>query len=354
MTPEPVIVYTDGLLHTIAAKTCHGLLRGSDRFRPVAVVDGKHGGEDAGLAIGPKPVGVPVYASLEEGLEALSEREAIKTLVVGVAFPGGALPKSARGTIAEAIQTGLNVVCGLHELLSEDEEFSSLAKEHGVTLTDVRKPRRTRDLRFWKGEIYGVKAKRIAVLGTDCAVGKRTTCRFLYTACREAGLKAEMIYTGQTGWMQGYPYGFIFDSTPNDFVSGELEKAIVDCDRALSPDFIFLEGQSALRNPSGPCGTEFLLSAACHGVVLQHAPGREHFHDQDHPKSRIPSVESEIALIQAYGVPVLAVTLHEEEMDDTSIAKVREELEARLGIPVVRPWKEGVGQLVPLLRSLGN
>ena len=35
-----------------------------------------------------------------------------------------------------------------------------------------------------------------------------------------------MIYTGQTGWLQGGEYGFIFDSTLNDFVSGELENAI--------------------------------------------------------------------------------------------------------------------------------
>jgi hypothetical protein len=31
------------------------------------------------------------------------------------------------------------------------------------------------ELHFWKGEIFKVKAARIAVLGIDCAVGKRTT-----------------------------------------------------------------------------------------------------------------------------------------------------------------------------------
>jgi hypothetical protein len=38
-----------------------------------------------------------------------------------------------------------------------------------------------------------------------------------------------MIYTGQTGWMQGSKYGFIFDTTLNDFISGEIEHAIVSC-----------------------------------------------------------------------------------------------------------------------------
>ena len=58
---------------------------------------------------------------------------------------------------------------------------------------------------------------RVAVLGTDCALGKRTTSQLLVDACRERGLRAEMIYTGQTGWMQGTRHGFVLDATPNDW-----------------------------------------------------------------------------------------------------------------------------------------
>ena len=79
--------------------------------------------------------------------------------------------------------------------------------------------------------------------------------------CRGSGIHTELIYTGQTGWMQGARFGFVLDATPNDFVSGELEHAILACDAALSPDLIIIEGQSGLRNPSGPCGAELLLSA---------------------------------------------------------------------------------------------
>ena len=70
-----------------------------------------------------------------------------------------------------------------------------------------------RELHFWSGDILEVEAPRIAVLGTDCALGKRTTARFLVEACRRAGLRTELIFTGQTGWMQGAPYGFILDSS---------------------------------------------------------------------------------------------------------------------------------------------
>ena len=68
-------------------------------------------------------------------------------------------------------------------------------------------------------------------------------------ALQKKGHSADMIYTGQTGWMQGWDYGFIFDSTVNDFVSGELEKSIVVCYKEKNPDFIIIEGQAALRNP---------------------------------------------------------------------------------------------------------
>ena len=76
--------------------------------------------------------------------------------------------------------------------------------------------------------------------------------------------------------MQGARYGIVFDSIVNDFVSGELEHAIVSCDREVRPDLMVIEGQSSLRNASGPCGAEMLLSAAARGVVLHHAPGREY------------------------------------------------------------------------------
>ena len=97
-----------------------------------------------------------------------------------------------------------------------------------------------------------------------------------------------MIYTGQTGWIQGARYGIVLDAIVNDFVPGELEHAIVRCDREVEPDLIVIEGQSCLRNPSGPCGAEMLLSAAARGVVLQHAPGRDYLEGQRRTGSADP------------------------------------------------------------------
>ncbi|MCH9651196.1 MAG: DUF1611 domain-containing protein [Deltaproteobacteria bacterium] len=351
MNPQPALVLTNGHLRDINAKTCHGLLRGSDRFTVLAVIDGKHAGSDAGSVLDGQERGIPVYESVESFFRSPPKEEP-RVLVVGVAFPGGKLPDSARGDIGDALRRGLGVISGLHQLIGDDEEFSQLAQQHGVDLVDIRRPPSVSDLSFWNGSIYQAKAKRVAVLGTDCAIGKRTTCRFLLEACRTQGLATEMIYTGQTGWMQGYPHGLILDSLPNDFVSGELERAVVACDRELSPELILIEGQSALRNPSGPCGSELLLSTAAHGAILQHAPGRTFFVDQDPFDHRLPSAEKEVALILAYGVPVLAVTLHEEGMEPEALEGYRAHLEDKLGLPVVRPLVEGVGRILPTLRAL--
>lgn len=349
MKPEDAVVFTDGLLAIDFAKTCHGLLRGGDRFNVLAVIDHEHAGADAGTVMDGRPLGIRVYASLQGYLVGAESRP--KHFVVGVAISGGRLPDSCRAEIRTALLNGMTVTCGLHQFLGDDPEFVRLARENGACIIDIRRPRPTKDLHFWTGEVYDVKATVIASLGTDCAVGKRTTARFLMEACNEAGIRAELIYTGQTGWMQGYRHGFIFDATPNDFVSGEIERVIVECDRESKPELILLEGQGSLRNPSGPCGSEFLLSGDARGVILQHAPYRDYFVDLEEVGSRIPSVQDEIELIRHIGSETLAVTLNEEGWDEAKMHAYQQELERELSIPVVQPLRDGVESLIPVIRE---
>ena len=54
---------------------------------------------------------------------------------------------------------------------------------------------------FSGSKIREVASLRIALLGTDSAVGKRTTAWILVDALRAAGHTAELIGTGQTSWM---------------------------------------------------------------------------------------------------------------------------------------------------------
>jgi len=346
------IVLTNGQLGKAPAKTAHGLIRGTARYTIIGIIDENAAGRDAGEVIDGQPRGIPVFATISEAVRQL---QTIHYCLIGVATKGGILPSELKSLLINAIQHGISVVNGLHEFLNEMPDMVSLASENNVQIIDVRRPKPRHELHFWTGRIRQVTVPRVAVLGTDCNLGKRTTARFLTEACRNAGLKAEMIYTGQTGWMQGGRYGFVFDSTPNDFVSGEVEHAIISCFEREKPDIMFIEGQSALRNPSGPCGAEFLLSGEARYVILQHAPGRQYFDDNATLASPIPPVSSEIELIEKfYGAKVLAITFNTQGLTVEQARAYQQQYQAELGIPVVLPLEDGVEQLIPLIKTIAQ
>jgi uncharacterized NAD-dependent epimerase/dehydratase family protein len=342
------IVITGGLLSTNSAKTAHGLIRGTERFEIVGIVDEKHAGKDAGEILDGKKRNLPVFASIAE---AVKNRKP-DYCIVGVATKGGVIPESLRVLLREALENNLSIVNGLHDYVSEHEDLAQLAQQKNLEIIDVRKPKKFKDLHFWNGKIKEVKCPKIAVLGTDCALGKRTTTRFLVELMRNAGYKAEMIYTGQTGWMQGSKYGFIFDSTLNDFISGEMEHAIHTCYVEAKPDIIFIEGQSSLRNPSGPAGSEWIVSADATAVILQHNPARKQYKDMEYYPAYLAQPKEEIELIKIYGAPTIAVTVNTAKMSLEDARKIAVEYEQTLGIPAVLPLEDGLERLIPVFEKL--
>lgn len=349
MKDNTAIVLSNGMLHNNHAKTAHGLIRGTDRYRINAVIDHNHAGQDAGEVLDGIKRNIPIYANVEEALLKLPEKPAY--CIIGVATSGGVLPPEMLESVTSALDAGISIVNGLHEQLSGKETIRKLANERGAKLIDIRRPRNREELHFWTGAIYKVSSSIVAVLGMDCATGKRTTARLLAEACREEGLVAEMIYTGQTGWMQGSKYGFIFDSTLNDFISGEIEHAIVSCFNETSAEFIFIEGQSSLRNPAGPCGSEFLISGNAKQVVLVFNPKQEYF-DDDPAWGRLPSVESEIKLIESYGSKVMALSLNTHNCSPDEAKQFQQKFEQEFKLPVLLPVMEGVRNFIPHLKSL--
>jgi len=344
------LVLCEGAFGTVNGKTAHGLVRGTNRYRILGVIDPPTAGKDAGEVLDGIPRRIPIFASLGQALGRLTPKPDFA--IVGIATSGGRFTPELKASAREALKKGLSVVNGLHEFLSDDPEFSELASRNGARLIDVRKVPSTSQLHFWTGEISGLATPRIAVLGTDCAIGKRTTTRLAVEACMRAGIRAEWVSTGQTGWMQGAPFGILLDALPNDFVSGELEHAILSCARELEPEVIFLEGQSSLRNPSGPCGSEFIVSGGARSVILQHAPGRTYFEGWEREELRIPPVAEEIELIGLLGASVVALALHHEGLGPDALQAERARLERDLSIPVVLPLEEGVERLVPVVREI--
>jgi len=350
MQKSNAIVITAGYLDSNSGKTAHGLIRGSDRFNIIGIIDSKHAGKDAGEVLDGKKRNIPVYASVEEF--AKTSKEPAIYCIIGVATKGGVIPDSLRAILKDALIHGYGLVNGLHEYISEIPELSDFARSRGLEIIDVRKPKKFHDLHFWTGKIKNVHCPKIAVLGTDCALGKRTTTRFLTEAMKKAGYRAEMIYTGQTGWMQGAKYGFVFDSTLNDFISGEMEHAIVQCWEEAKPDIIFIEGQSSLRNPSGPAGAEWIVSGDANAVVLQHNPPRKQYKDMEFYPAYIPEIKDEIALIKIYGAPTVALTVNTAKMTQQEARDYAAEKEKELGIPVVLPLEDGVDRLVAIFKDM--
>jgi uncharacterized NAD-dependent epimerase/dehydratase family protein len=350
MQKANAIVITGGYLDTSNAKTAHGLIRGTDRFNIVGIIDHKHPGKDAGEILDKKSRNILVFASINDALNA--SKESIKYCIIGVATKGGVIPETLRTMIKEALELNLSIVNGLHDYVSEHEELASIAKQRGLEIIDVRKPKKFKDLHFWSGKIVEVKCPKVAVLGTDCAMGKRTTTRFLVEMMRKAGYKAEMIYTGQTGWMQGAKYGFIFDSTLNDFISGEMEHAVWSCYQEEKPDIIFIEGQSSLRNPSGPAGSEWIVSAEAKSVILQHSPIRKQYKDMEFYPAYLPSLKDEVSLIKMYGGDTIAITINTAKMTTDDARKYAASYEQELNIPAILPLEDGLEALLPSFEKL--
>ncbi len=350
---DRALLLTDGLLTKSDAKTAHGLIRGTDRYTVVGVVDAPAAGQDAGTLLDGHPRNIPVFASVDQALTqvARTQSEPVSCAIVAVATIGGVLPPTMLTDIKRCLEHGLTIVNGLHEFLNDKSELVALSRQYGGQLIDVRRPKPRHELHFWTGEIKQITAPIIAVLGTDCALGKRTTARLIRDTGSRAGLNAQMIYTGQTGWLQGVRYGFVFDSTLNDFVSGELEHALVSCWRDTGADLLLIEGQAALRNPSGPCGSEFLVSGNARHVVLVHAPKRMYY-DHDPAWGKIPSVESEIALIRAYNSEVIALALNTEDCTIEEAFAYQQQYADQLGMPVLLPLQEGVDAILPVLKAL--
>jgi len=344
------VVYCEGAFGTTNGKTAHGLVRRSRRYEVCSVVDSVHAGKDAGEILDGKPVGIPVLATLEKALLHGSPTH----FVMGLAPDGGRLDKGSRAAVLQAIQAHLHVVCGLHDFLGEDPEIVAAAEECEVTVHDVRKPPSRKELHFFDGsKIARVESLRVALLGTDSAVGKRTTAWMLVDAMTAAGHPAELIGTGQTAWLQGSRYGMILDSLVNDFISGEIEHAIWRCWNEKRPEVMVLEGQGSLLNPAYPGGFELLAAGRPHAVILQHAPARTHY--DGFPEHPMHSLERQIHAIKAVSdKPVVAVTLNHEKMTPAQVSEACREIEKATGLPAVDVLLDSAAPLVEALQPLLN
>ena len=325
------VIYCEGSFGQIDGKTANGLVRHSQAYRILSVIDTRLKGQDSGQVLDNVSNAIPIV----EDLEAAVTRQADipNTLIYGIAPSTGKMSATDREVVLDAISLGMNIVSGLHEYLGDDPEISSAAEAANVKIRDIRKPQPISDMRLFDGSVSEVKAIRIAVLGTDCAIGKRTTANILARELNALGIKTILVSTGQTGLMQGAKYGIAMDAVPPQFCCGELERVIVAASHSDDPDVILIEGQGALSHPAF-CTSAFILRGSQpNAVILQHAPKRAH--RCDFPSMPMPLLKSEITLIKAFAdTRVIGITLNHEAMTSIDVIRTIGSLSRDLGIPV--------------------
>ncbi|MBT9242333.1 DUF1611 domain-containing protein [Vibrio splendidus] len=342
------IIYCEGNFGKIDGKTANGLVRHSLSYRILSVIDSESAGLDAGEVLDNKANGIPILANAEE---AIIHAESIPDyFIFGIAPSSGFLSDLDKSIILNAMSLGMNIVNGLHEFLTDDPLFLEASLKNNVRIFDTRKPKSKGDLKTFSGKIHNVKCPRIAVMGTDCALGKRTTATILANELTKKGLNVVLIATGQTGIMQGAQYCVALDAVPSQFCAGELESVIVQAYEKENPDLIIIEGQGALSHPAFSTSA-FILRGSCPtGVILQHAPKR--LYRSDFPDCPMPSIASEINLIETFSnANVIGLTLNHEDMSLDETRCAIDTYTTEFGLPVTDVLSQPVEHLLHIVTS---
>ncbi len=272
-----------------------------------------------------------------------------RTLVVGVANRGGVISEAWLRVLAEAMEIGFDLASGLHSLLRDEDLLKATSARTGQTLHDVRIP--TVAYPIANGKKRG--GKRCLALGTDCSVGKMYTALAMDGEMKSRGMQSTFRATGQTGILvtgRGVP----LDAVVADFMAGAVEWLTPDND---ADHWDHIEGQGSLFHVSYSGVTMALI----HGgqpdaIILAHEPTRTHMRGL--PDYGLPSLEAlrDMALpIARIGNPACQITgisVNTKALGDDEAARLCEEIEGRMGLPTVDPFRHGAGRLVDALAAL--
>ncbi len=321
---KTALIYCENNFGTMDGKTANGLIRSSGKYEIVGVIDSTKAGMDSGEVLEGGKNGIPLFLNFDHALENLPEVP--NQFIYGIAPSEAFLKKNERNIIIKAMEKGMNIVNPLHEFFTDDEEFVQKANECSVKIKDVRKPPLKKDMHLFSGRILNIQTPIVAVLGTDSAVGKRTTSVILEAALVAKGLNVAFVATGQTGLIQGAKYGVAIDAIPSQFMTGEIENEVMKAVENDNPDIIIVEGQGALSHPAYISSCGIIRGSRPAAIIVQHPPKRENLGDFSFMK--MPTIQSEIELIENFSKSkVIAVTINHENMTDHEIEDVISEYE---------------------------
>jgi uncharacterized NAD-dependent epimerase/dehydratase family protein len=336
-------VLTEGFLTEPHGKTAHGVIR----YRPeqvAAVIDSQHAGKRVCDVVPSLRSDAPIVASVREAL-AYEPR----SLLIGFATDGGTIPPHMRAPIVEAIDAGLDVISGLHEVLSDDPEFAAHAASKGVELIDVRTP--PANIPLFSGAVYNDKRTKILAVGSDCAVGKMTAMLEIERAAREAGAKTEFIATGQTGILITGK-GIAVDRVISDFVTGAAEQLVLGADE--ESDILLVEGQGSIFHPAyAPVTFGLLYGSAPDALLLCHRVGLERVMGFE---QKIPSLRTLIEMherILSFVKParVIGIVLDTSALSEEEAGRAIARAQDDTGLPADDPVRNGGSKLLQVLTA---
>jgi uncharacterized NAD-dependent epimerase/dehydratase family protein len=333
-----MMILTEGKLGIFSSKTATSLIRYCPDetacvLDSVAAKSGKNLDEFIGVGHG-----IPLVKSVKDGL-AYKPTE----LLIGIAPVGGKLPTPWRKIVVDSIRAGLDIVSGLHFVLADDPEFAALAKKHRVKISDVRVP--PADIGVAEDKLRGLKQKRIALVGTDCNIGKMVTAIELDKALRARGYDSEFVATGQTGIMIAGS-GIAVDHVLSDYVNGAAERL---CYERRKREVVVVEGQGSVFHPAYSGVTVGLLHGCMpHAILVQHAPARKTVHH--YPQFPLPPLKDVVKLVEdlvkpIFPAPVVAISLNTFGMTEAEAARVTKQIEAQTGLPACDPIRHGAEKL---------
>ncbi len=337
------LVFSENEFGKIDGKVANGLVRYSERYEIVGIIDSTKAGLDAGECLDGMKNGIPIFRSIDDALDNLGYVP--EYFIYGIAPLAPFLDKEQRKIIVSAMEKGMNIVNGLPEFFTDDDEFMQKARECNVKIFDFRKPPQRKDLHLFSGQIFEIKTPVIVIAGTDCAVGKMTTARNIVETLKKKGINAVFIATGQAGLLQGAKYGIALDVLTSGFTTGEVEKAIVDAENTEHPDIIIVEGQGGLSHPAFNSSIAIIKGANPDAIIIQHPPKRKS--RCDFPTIPMPTLETEIELNEVFSKSkVIAITINHEDMTEDELENIIAEYEEKYKLPVTDILKYGTDKII--------
>lgn len=372
---DRLAILLHGGLKDIHGKTGRAMIRYGNH-QVVAVIDETQAGKTVD-EVTSLDCQAPIFDSVEAALATNPD-----VLAIGIAPSGGKLPEEWIDGLEAAVHAGVSLLAGLHTRLGDvpqlrralEDRLGNLACERGDDgqstlaarwrtlctvgtddqwICDVRcEPP---GLEVGSGRARNTEVERVVIVGTDMAVGKKSTALEIDAAARARGIKSSFVATGQTALMLGHP-GIALDAVRIDYAAGAVEQAVLhQVDDGA--DLVVVEGQGSLANPASSAVLPLLRGAQPQHLVLAHRHGQTHC--KPFPDFKIPPLNDLVDLYEQLASAggtfveskVRAIALNTASLSQKDARDAIADVESTTGLPCEDPVRNGGDKLLEAIAT---